>query len=135
MACLDTTILVDLMRRRAKLRPRAFQKLQELLARGEFLVTTRFNVAELYVGVERSDHPQREGRLVEEAIQGLGVLDFDDRAARFFGRITAHLQEIGQPAGDLDVLIASTCLAAGHRLITRNVAHFENIPEFAVETY
>ena len=135
MACLDTTILVDLIRRGSKLRTRAFQKLQELLARGEFLVTTRMNVAELYVGVERSDDPDREGELVEQVLQGVGVLDFDDTAARFFGRISAHLQEIGQPAGDMDVLIAATCMAAGHRLITRNAAHFENIPEFAVETY
>lgn len=135
MACLDTTILVDLTRRGPNLRNRAFQKVQELLARGEFLATTRFNVAELYVGVERADDPDREGQLVEEALEGLAILDFDDRAARFFGRITAHLQQIGQSAGDMDVLIAATCMAAGHGLITRNPAHFQNIPEIAVETY
>lgn len=135
MACLDTTMLVDLMRRGSKLRTRAFGKLQELLARGEFLFTTRLNVAELYVGVERSDDPGREEQAVAEALQGLGILDFDDRAARFFGRITAHLQQIGQPAGDMDVLIAATCMAGGHCLITRNASHFGNIPEFAVETY
>jgi predicted nucleic acid-binding protein len=60
VACIDTTLLVDLMRRRSKLRARAFQKLQQLLRRGEFLVTTRLNLAELYVGVERSDDPERE---------------------------------------------------------------------------
>lgn len=135
MACLDTTILVDLARRRSRLRTRAFQKLQGLLGRGESLVTTRFSVAELYVGVERSDDPKREEEVVQQALQGLSILDFDERAARFFGRVCAHLHQIGQPAGDMDVLIAATCLAAGHCLITRNPSHFENIPELPVETY
>lgn len=135
MACLDTTILVDLIRRHSKLRPRALRKLRQLLHRGELLVTTRLNVAELYVGVERSDDPEREERLVHEALQGLGILDFEQRGARLFGRISAHLQEIGQPAGDMDVLIAATSMAAGHCLVTRNPAHFKSIPELAVESY
>ena len=135
MACLDTTILVDLMRRSSELRARAFQKLQQLLDRGEFIVTSRFNVAELYVGVERSDHPDREEQLVREVLQPLGVLDFDERAARFFARIAAHLQQSGQPAGDMDVLIAATCLAAGHALVTRNPTYFANIVDLTVETY
>lgn len=135
MACLDTTILVDLMRRRAKLRPRALRKLQQLLDRGELLVTTRLTVAELYVGVERSDDAEREEQLVQAALQGLGILDFDDRGARLFGRISAHFQEMGQPAGDMDVLIAATAMAAGHCLVTRNPAHFKNVPDLAVETY
>ena len=135
MACLDTTILVDIMRRRSKLRVRAFDKLEELLGRGELLVTTRLNVAELYVGVERSDRPDQEEELIREAVGDLGILDFDQRAARLFARITAYLQEIGRPAGDMDVLIGATSMAAGHCLITRNASHFENIPELAIETY
>jgi len=135
VACLDTTILVDLIRHRSKLRPRALQKLQQLLNRGELLVTTRLNVAELYVGVERSDEPEREEQAVQEALQGLGILDFEQRAARLFGRISAHLQEIGRPAGDMDVLIAATSMAGGHCLITRNPAHFQDIPELTLESY
>jgi tRNA(fMet)-specific endonuclease VapC len=135
VACLDTTLLVDLMRRRSELRARAFQKLQQLLRRDELLVTTRLNMAELYVGVERSDNPEREEQVVREALRGLGILDFDQRAARLFGRVSAYLQRIGRPAGDMDVLIAATCLGAGHCLVTRDASHFQNIPELAVETY
>ena len=57
MASLDTSMLVDLLRRRSRFHRRALAKLDELQARGESLATTRFTVAELYVGIELSDHP------------------------------------------------------------------------------
>jgi len=135
VACLDTTLLVDLARPEGKWKRRALQKLRQVVDRGERLVTTRFNLAELYVGVERSDDPERDERAVQAVVGDLGVLDFDDRAARLFGQITAYLQKTGRPTGDMDVLIAATSMAAGHWLVTRNASHFENIPDFAVETY
>lgn len=135
MACLDTTVLVDLVRPPGEWKRRALEKVRELVRRGEGLVTTRFNLAELYVGVERSDDPQREEAAIQAVAGDFGVLDFDDRAARLFGQITAHLQRIGKPAGDMDVLIAATSMGAGHCLVTRNPAHFKSIPELAVQTY
>ena len=135
MACLDTTVLVDLVRPDGKWKRRALAKVGELVDRGEGLVTTRFNMAEMYVGVERSDDPDREEQALEAVIEPLGVLDFDDRAARLFGQITTHLQKIGKPAGDMDVLIAATSIQSGHALVTRNPAHFQGIPGLAVESY
>ena len=135
MACLDTTVLVDLARPGGKRKRHALEKVRELVNRGEGLVTTRFNLAELYVGVERSDDPEREEAAIQAVAGDFGVLDFDDRAARLFGQITAHLQRIGKPAGDMDVLIAATSMGAGHCLVTRNPAHFKRIPELAVQTY
>ena len=135
MACLDTTMLVDMAGRSPTLKKRALNKLNELGNRGEIVVTTRFNLAELYVGIARSDNPGAEEKAVHSLLEDFGVLEFDDRAARLFGRLTAHLLDIGQPAGDMDVLIAATTMAARHSLITRNMAHFANIPELAVESY
>ena len=135
MACLDTTVLVDLVRPAGNWKRRAVAKVRELVGRGEGLVTTRFNIAEMYVGVERSNEPDREEQALQAVTEPLGVLDFDDRAARLFGQITAHLQTIGKPAGDMDVLIAATSMASGHVLVTRNPAHFAGIPDLAVESY
>lgn len=135
MACLDTTVLIDLGGRNATRGTRAFRKLKELTDRGETLVTTRFNVAELYVGVARSGDPQREERAVRGLLGDLGLLEFDERAARLFGHITAHLYTIGRPTGDMDVLIAAAAMAGGHSVVTRDASHFTNIPELATETY
>jgi predicted nucleic acid-binding protein len=35
----------------------------------------------------------------------------------------------------MDVLIASVVLVQGERLVTRNVRHFEGIPDLLVESY
>jgi predicted nucleic acid-binding protein len=135
MASLDTTILVDLLRRRRELRRRALDKLDDLHARNESLVTTRFNLAELYLGAELSQDPSAEYGDIATLTGRIKILEFDDIAARLFAEMTAHLRRIGRPAGDMDVLIAATALAAGHCLVTRNPAHFADIPGVAVETY
>jgi tRNA(fMet)-specific endonuclease VapC len=136
MACLDTSLLIDLIRSDVSVRRRrATNKLREVLARGERLTTSRFNVAELLVGVYRSDDPEREIRSVEALLQGVTVLEFGLDAARLFARITALLQQQGKPAGDMDVLIASTALVAAETLVTANPRHFRNIPGLTVESY
>ncbi|OGV77687.1 MAG: hypothetical protein A3K18_11820 [Lentisphaerae bacterium RIFOXYA12_64_32] len=136
MACLDTTFLIDLAGGGGKARcARAASKLRGLVGRGELLVTTRFNVAELYVGVHRSSDPDAEMRAVRALLAAIGILDFQDREAKLFGHVTAHLQRLGRPVGDMDVLIAVTALSAGHVLVSDNVAHFAGIPDLVIETY
>jgi tRNA(fMet)-specific endonuclease VapC len=110
-------------------------RLSELVERGEPLFTTRFNVAELHVGVHRSDNPAKERKRVDAVLDVFGVLEFDDAAAQLFGQITAHLQASGRPAGDMDVLIAATAMASGQCLVTANPAHFGDIPQFDVEAH
>src|SRR6185503_11334843 len=129
MACLDTTLILDLRGRGGrKLQERARRKIKELDLSGEALTTTIFNVAELWTGIERADDPAAEQGLVEEALGQIVVLGFDEASARGFGRITASLQERGRPAGDMDVLIASVALLHRESIITRNPAHFGRIP-------
>lgn len=136
MACLDTTVLLDLQGRsgKAKMR-RAADLVRRLASSGEELATTRFNVAELWVGVERSEARQREQTKVAQLLDGLEILEFDEVAARIFGAATAHLQALGRPAGDMDVLIASVAIANDHALVTRNPKHFADIPGLFVESY
>jgi len=47
MACLDTTILIDLLSRRSARKRQAVRKIEELAEKGQALTTTRFNDAEL----------------------------------------------------------------------------------------
>lgn len=136
MACLDTTLLIDLTRSGRDRRALALAKLGELLARGEKLATTRFNVAELYVGVHRSTLPDVEQRAVDAVLDGLIILDFTHACAILFGQMTARLQRIGRPVGDMDVLIAATALAWAHPVIvTRNPDHFADLPGLTVESH
>lgn len=135
MACLDTTILIDLIGRRSVRKRQAVRKIKELAEEGQALATTRFNVAELYVGLARSARPKDDEEAIGTLLREFEVLEFNDAAARVFGSITGFLQQIGKPAGDMDVLIASTAMVHGHSLITRNARHFRHIPHLIVEDY
>jgi tRNA(fMet)-specific endonuclease VapC len=136
MACLDTAFLLDLQGRGGRaVQARARQKLEELSAANESLTTTRFNVAELWVGVERSEDPQKEAESVGSLLAPLEVLDFDHAAAEVFGRSMAFLMKAGRVTGDMDLLIASVALVNGQTVITRNAKHFSGIPGLTVESY
>lgn len=136
MACLDTSVLLDLTGRAgAAIRNRAQLCLAQAARPGLRRCTTRLSVAELWVGVERSDDPRRERDEMRELLANLDILEFNETAARQFGRITAHLQRIGRPVGDMDVLIASVAMANGQVLVTRNPKHFVGIPALEVISY
>ncbi len=135
MACLDTTILIDLAGRNSQRKQQATRKIEELARNAQTLATTRFNIAELYVGVARSRRPEEDERAVATLLSEFEVLEFNDAAARVFGAITGFLQQIGRPAGDMDVLIAATAMTYGHSLVTRNPQHFRHIPTLIVEDY
>ena len=135
MACLDTTLLIDLTGSASARRQRAARKIEELAENGQVLVTTRFNVAELYVGLARSRRHEEDEKAIQTLLRQFEVLEFNDAAARVFGSITGYLQEVGRPAGDMDVLIAATAMVYGHMLITRNRKHFRHIPQLHVQEY
>ncbi len=136
MACLDTSFLLDAAGRGGRqVKARAREQLASLVEAGEILTTTRFNVAELWVGVERTRNRPGELLTVETVLEPLTVLDFDESSARVFGRITVYLHAHGSQRGDMDSLIASVVLVHGERLVTRNTRHFAGIPELVVETY
>ncbi len=136
MASLDTSILVDVLRRRSRFHRRALAKLHELHARGEILATTRFTVAELCVGIELSDNPERDQGDVDTLLADLEILDFRGFSPQLFAQIRAAHRRAGRIAGDMDTLIAATSLAGGHALlVTRNPSDFSGIPDLTVESY
>jgi tRNA(fMet)-specific endonuclease VapC len=63
------------------------------------------------------------------------VLAFDTTAARTFGVLKATLQRRGTPLVEPDLRIASIALSRGLILVTRNVRHFQRVPELTVENW
>jgi len=135
MACLDTNILIDIGNPRRPGHSKAAQLVAEAVNRGEAICTTRFNIAELLVGLERATDRISEEQRFHRAIANLSVLEFDEISAEHFGRVQARLLNIGRPVGDLDVLIAAVCLANGQKLITRNAKHFADVQGLVVVAY
>ena len=136
MACLDTTVLVDLGGRGGPaLKARAQQFLKSANDANEPLTTTRFTLAELYLGIERAHKKEIEEARVANVLEGLVVLEFNDQAARVFATTMAELFRTGTPIGDMDVLIASVAIAHDEVLVTRNAAHFSKISMLTIKAY
>ncbi len=136
MTVIDTNVLIDLQGRSGKrLQAVAETMLRTQLHADEYLRTTCFNVAEIYVGLERSPGREAEREGAEEILAQLDILQFDSDAIGYYARIQARLLDAA-PAGDMDMLIAATMLAHGENtIITRNKRHFERIPDIEVISY
>lgn len=66
-----------------------------------------------------------------EALHGLQILDFDDRAAAEFRRLKAMKIRIGT----MDLRIAAITLAHDGLLISRNLKDFRKVPGLRVEDW
>ena len=59
------------------------------------------------------------------------IIPFDDHAASIYSDIKSRLDEIGKPAPELDMQIASVAIANNSILVTRNTKDFEFIGQIS----
>jgi tRNA(fMet)-specific endonuclease VapC len=65
----------------------------------------------------------------------LPKVNFDENAAREFGKIQGELRQIGRPTGQLDALIAAVARSRNDTLVTNNTRHFINITNLQLENW
>ncbi|HZD12117.1 MAG TPA: type II toxin-antitoxin system VapC family toxin [Candidatus Binatus sp.] len=131
MVCLDTTFLVDLLRRKSV----AEKKLKELWDKGEPITTTPINAAELCEGAYAMTHREIETKRVKDILGLARLLDINLTACETYGSLSSNQASRGSKIGDLDTLIASIALTHGQALLTLNKKDFEKIPGLAIESY
>lgn len=118
---LDTSVIIPCLRGERDV----YAQLQEL--EGE-LVSGYICLAELYDGIFRVKDRSKAEQAVSKFFDGLSAIYAIDRpAARAFGSIRAGLKEKGRVIGDIDILIAATCLAHRLVLVTANPKHFNRV--------
>jgi len=132
MKLLDTTLLVDFLRRREGAR-RVVLAMEE---RGEPAGTTEGNAFELLLGA----YPR--GRLdpkrlapVEKLLNRLEVLPLTRPASMQAAEILSKLRAEGRDIGLLDALIAGVAIASGCDTIVTHDEGFRRVPGMKVETY
>ena len=79
-----------------------------------------------------------EGRMgqTQKVFSNLEIFPLDSRAALKAAEIAADLDRKGVTVDPFDVLVAGIAIVNGVRtIVTRNVAHFERIPEIDVEIH
>lgn len=132
MRLLDTTLLVDFVRRRGS----AERLVREAEARGERGATTEVNAFELLMGAFPNGRakPERVAEL-QRFLERLDVLPLNRAGALRAAELASKLRAEGRDPGALDVLIAGIALAAGYDTIVTRDEAFRRIPGLRVQTY
>ena len=99
------------------------------------LAVSSVTVSELYYGVYKSQHIEKNFQALQNFLLPLEVLSFDDEAASFYGQIRAFLEKNGTPIGSLDLMIAAHALSLGVPLVTNNTKEFLRVPNLLIENW
>lgn len=90
--------------------------------------------AELLFGVARRAEATQLKVVVEEFLLRVEVLPWNSDAAQQYANIRAALESIGEPMGNLDLMIAAHALALGIVLVT-NDAVFRRVKGLKIEDW
>lgn len=126
---LDTNIAIYVIKRRPQ------ELLETFNTHGGQMCISSITLAELIHGVEKSSHPERNRRNVEDFISRLDVLKYDDAAAAHYGDIRAALEKKGTIIGVNDLHIAGHGRSQGLILVTNNSKEFERVEGIRIENW
>ncbi len=92
-------------------------------------------IAELNYGAERSQNPHQNRIAILEFLIPFSLLDFDQRAASYYGIIRKKLESKGTPIGPMDLLLASQATAYNLIFVTNNIKEFKRIDYLRLENW
>jgi tRNA(fMet)-specific endonuclease VapC len=108
----------------------AVQTLDRLSGGG--LAVSIVAVAEVYEGTFGTPNPSATLANFREFLGGYAILPLTDPIVERLARVRAALHQQGRLIPDMDLLIAATALDEDLTLVTRNVRHFERIPDLTL---
>ena len=136
---LDTTVFIELERAMrglpaARAMTEVSRRLESQVGESEDVGIAAITASELLHGVHRAteEHRVRREAFVEAVLAAFPTLSFDLLVARAHARLWAGLTSGGTEVGAHDRLVAATAMAAGWRVGTANVRHFDRIPGLSV---
>ena len=81
-----------------------------------------------------SRNPSRDLKIVRELLSELVILEMDLLAVDISSDIFSELSRKGKLVGEFDILIAATCIATNHSLVT-NDSDFNSIAKLSKVHY
>ncbi len=127
MICLDTNVLVDILRKDVDT-----SDLESRLE-GEAICVTSVTIFELWHGVLLTRN-KKEMETIETLERSVEVLEFDSKAARIAAEIYVESKKKRIEIPPLDALIAGIVKRYGVKLLTRD-KHFSRIEGLEVVSY
>lgn len=126
---LDTNIVSDLVRHPQGRIAECVRKVGE-----EQVCTSIIVAAELRYGATKKGSPRLTAQL-ETVLSALEILPLEAPADVVYGLLRTQLEQIGQPIGGNDLLIAAQTLSLGYTIVTDNEAEFARIKDLPRENW
>ena len=130
MLVLDTTILIDALRRNRA----ALRKIAEIEAFEETVCTTQVNVLELFKRAYLSARSDEGVKKIRKLLEAFVILCIDEDTYECFAALSAQLKSRGKPTNGFDELIAAIAMTNDAAIVTRD-EHFQHIPGLRVISY
>ena len=128
---LDTCLLIDIIHGD----PAAVRCATELEASSHKLRVSAMTMAEVQVGVTRSDNALEEFTEMVEVADSKDIVPVSREIALRGGRLHGESQNRGEVVDLPDCLIAATALDYEEPVVTRNVDHFERFDGVLIHEY
>ncbi|MEK6881412.1 MAG: type II toxin-antitoxin system VapC family toxin [Nanoarchaeota archaeon] len=122
MYCVDTNIVVDIMRGDKALAI----KVENMIFSGKNIFLTPITLCELYRGAFLHVNFDKKLQETESIIFNFEFIDFNAQSCKVFGELYAEIKKSGKMISDFDLMIASICKANNLILVTRDKKHFKN---------
>jgi len=131
---LDTSLLVDLLREAARETEGPASRFLATVQDEELGISV-FVACELAAGAAMSTRPAQEKRRVDRLCEGLHIQYPDEGFPSAYGSLLASQERTHRRISTMDLLIATSALAAGAPLVTRNAKDFSRVPGLDVIAY
>ncbi len=119
---LDSDVMIDFL----KNDPKVVEKIRELKEENE-LGTTDINAFELYLGVYKSRHQEKELAAVKGLLNTVFLVSTSEDSMEMAAKIIADLEKKSKMIALRDLFIGSICLTNSFKLFTNNKKDFEKI--------
>ncbi len=130
MKCLDTDLLVAVLREEE----RAKRKVEQLDQEGRH-ATTAVNAFELFYGASKSKMVEQNVRETHRLLSRLDLFPLSLGSAEKAGVLFGALELKGQPIGLRDAMIAGVALDHKLTLVTRNKKDYGRVPGLSLEEW
>jgi tRNA(fMet)-specific endonuclease VapC len=95
---------------------------------------SEITLAELKFGVENSERPEKNRRVLDNFLSGLQILPIF-HSLDLYAKEKARLRKSGAPIDDFDLLIGVTSVTHKLTMVTNNTNHFKRIAGIKLEDW
>src|ERR1043166_8133057 len=119
----DSDVVADALQGK----PQAVRLLSSLEPEG--LAISLITYGEIYEGILYSKDPKASEQVFNRFLRDVAILPINRPIMKQFALFRGQLRGAGQIIGDFDLLIAATAKYHQLTLVTRNMKHFQRIPD------